>query len=124
MATAPPSRPTAKNSRPIKRRRASSRRAESSYSHRPERTTAQDEEGTMTERRAKPKARGASRAIKPRKPAASSKSAPKAGAQGRSGAQAQRASGKAASRLIGERIRSLGDWRAKALAEVRRLIHE
>jgi hypothetical protein len=31
---------------------------------------------------------------------------------------------KAASRLIDERIRSLGDWRAETLAEVRRLIHE
>jgi hypothetical protein len=31
---------------------------------------------------------------------------------------------KSASRLIDERIRSLGDWRAATLAEVRRLIHE
>jgi hypothetical protein len=40
--------------------------------------------------------------------------------------RASRASGarKAASRLIEERIRSLGGWRAEALAEVRRLIHE
>jgi hypothetical protein len=30
----------------------------------------------------------------------------------------------AASRLIDERIRSLGGWRAETLAEVRRLIHE
>lgn len=30
----------------------------------------------------------------------------------------------AASPLIDERIRSLGDWRAETLAEVRRLIHE
>ena len=29
-----------------------------------------------------------------------------------------------ASRLIDERIRSLGDWRAEALAAVRRMIHE
>jgi hypothetical protein len=36
----------------------------------------------------------------------------------------RRAAGKAASRLIGQRIRSLGDWRAATLAEVRRLIHE
>jgi hypothetical protein len=32
--------------------------------------------------------------------------------------------GNEASRLIDERIRSLGDWRAEMLAEVRRLIHE
>ncbi len=30
----------------------------------------------------------------------------------------------AATHLIGERIRSLGGWRAETLAEVRRLIHE
>src|SRR5687767_5659149 len=30
----------------------------------------------------------------------------------------------AASRLIDERIRSLGDWRGETLAELRRLIHE
>ena len=34
------------------------------------------------------------------------------------------ADAKAASRLIDERIRSLGGWRAETLAEVRRLIHE
>jgi hypothetical protein len=50
-----------------------------------------------------------------------SKSPPKAGAKARRGADAQRPT--AASRRIDERIRSLGDWRAEALAEVRRLIH-
>jgi hypothetical protein len=39
-------------------------------------------------------------------------------------AEAKRATGKAAPHLIDERIRSLGGWRAKTLAEVRRLIHE
>ena len=39
-------------------------------------------------------------------------------------AQNGRAAGKAASRLIDERIRSLGGWRADTLAAVRRLIHE
>ena len=34
------------------------------------------------------------------------------------------AEAKAASKLIDERIRSLGGWRAETLAEVRRLIHE
>jgi hypothetical protein len=46
------------------------------------------------------------------------------GAKARPRAEAKRATGKAASRLIGERIRSLGGWRAATLAEVRRLIHE
>src|SRR5215212_9703278 len=72
----------------------------------------------MTESRAKPKANGTSRADKPRKPAATSRPSPKAGAE------AERATGQAASRLIDERIRSLGGWRAETLAEVRRMIHE
>lgn len=49
---------------------------------------------------------------------------PKVRAKSKPAAAAQRASGQAASRLIDERIRSLGDWRAHTLAEVRRLIHE
>jgi hypothetical protein len=68
---------------------------------------------------AKPKAKGASRASKPRK----SESPSKAGAQAKPVAEAQRANQNAASRLIDERIRSLGGWRAEILAEVRRLIH-
>jgi hypothetical protein len=40
------------------------------------------------------------------------------------GTESKRAAGKEASRLIDERIRSLGDWRAATLAEDRRLIHE
>jgi hypothetical protein len=43
------------------------------------------------------------------------KSSPKPGAKAKPGA---------ASRLIDERIRSLGDWRAETLVEVRRMIHE
>src|SRR6476646_4766719 len=78
----------------------------------------------MKESRAKPKAKGTSRTSKPRKSATKSKAPPKAGAQAEPGAEAQRATGKAASRLIDERIRSLGGWRAETLAEVRRLIHE
>ncbi|HEY2839577.1 MAG TPA: DUF1801 domain-containing protein, partial [Pirellulales bacterium] len=39
-------------------------------------------------------------------------------------AEANRASGKEASRLVDERIRSLRDWRANTLAEIRRMIHE
>jgi hypothetical protein len=72
----------------------------------------------------KPKARGTSRASKPRKPATKSKSPPKAGAKVKPAAEAKRGTGKAASRLIDERIRSLGGWRAETLAEVRRIIHE
>jgi len=40
------------------------------------------------------------------------------------GAEAEHATATAATRLIDERIRSLGGWRAETLAEVRRLIHE
>ena len=64
---------------------------------------------------AKPKAKGTSRASKPRRSA--TKSPPKAGAKARPGAEAKRATGKAASRLIDERIRSLGGWRAETLSE-------
>ncbi len=73
-----------------------------------------------------PNAKGTSRAANARKPATRSKSPPKAGprAAAGAGADAQRATGKAASRLIDERIRSLGAWRAETLAQVRRLIHE
>jgi hypothetical protein len=82
-----------------------------------------EQKGTMmTESKAKPKAKGTSRASKPRKSA--TKSPPKAGAKAKRGAEAKRATEKAASRLIDERIRSLGGWRAETLAEVRRLIHE
>jgi len=68
--------------------------------------------------------KGTSRASKPRKSGTKSKSPPKAGAKAKPGAEAKRATGKAASRLIDERIRSLGGWRAETLAEVRRIIHE
>lgn len=50
-------------------------------------------------------------------------SEPKADVMAKAGAEAKRAS-EAAARLIDERIGSLGGWRAEALAEVRRLIHE
>src|SRR5438093_5849207 len=78
----------------------------------------------MTKSKAKPGAKGTSRASKPRKSATKSKSPPKAGAKAKPGAQAKRATGTAASRLIDERIRSLGGWRGETLAEVRRIIHE
>src|SRR5881296_3231281 len=78
----------------------------------------------MTESMAKPKAKSTSRASKPRKSATKSKSLPKAGAKAKPGAEAKRANENAASRLIDERIRSLGGWRAETLEEVRRIIHE
>jgi hypothetical protein len=71
----------------------------------------------------KPKGKGTSRVSKPRKPATNSKSSPTAGAKAKPGAEKKRANENAASRLIDERIRSLGGWRAETLAEVRRLIH-
>jgi hypothetical protein len=63
--------------------------------------------------KAKPKAKGTSRASKPLKPATTSKSAPKAGA-----------TGTPASRLIDQRNRDLGDWREETLARMRALILE
>jgi hypothetical protein len=76
-----------------------------------------------TKHKAKPKARNTSRASKPRKSAAAG--SPKAGALPvvRPGAEAKRANENAGSRLINERIRSLGGWRGQTLAELRRLIH-
>jgi hypothetical protein len=58
--------------------------------------------------KAKPKAKGTSRASKPRKSATKSKSPPIEGA----------------SRLIDQRIRDLGDWREEILARMRALILE
>jgi hypothetical protein len=46
----------------------------------------------------------------------------KPAARAKAGATTTRAAGAAASRQIDERIRSLGDWRAEVLAQVRRLI--
>jgi len=66
------------------------------------------EEGT----KAKPKVKRASRASGARSPAAKAKKTANAGA-----------TSNPASRLIDERIRSLGGWRGETLAEVRRLIH-
>jgi hypothetical protein len=63
--------------------------------------------------KAKPKAKGRSRASKPRKAATRSKPAPKPGA-----------TGKPASRLIDQRIRDLGGWRGETLARMRALILE
>jgi hypothetical protein len=69
--------------------------------------------------KAKPKAKGTSRASKPRKSATKSKSPPKAGAKANSSEQA---TGKPASRLIDQRIRDLGGWRGETLARMRALI--
>lgn len=61
--------------------------------------------------KAKPKAKSASRANKPPKPATTSASPAKAGANGIS-----------ASRFIDERIRNLEGWRGETLARMRALI--
>jgi hypothetical protein len=88
--------------------------------------------------KAKPKAKGTSRASKPRKSATKSKSPPKAGAKAKPGASEAkpikvrkgekvavlRDVGKPASRLIDKRIRDLGGWRAETLARMRALILE
>ena len=63
--------------------------------------------------KARPKAKGASRASKPRNSGGKSKSPPTAGA-----------TGKPASRLIDQRIRDLGGWRSETLARMRALILE
>ena len=82
----------------------------------------------MAVSKAKPKTKHAPSkpAIKPSaksKPIAKPKTAAKA-AKPKSSASAQRAIGKSASRLIDERIRSLGDWRGNMLARMRKLILE
>lgn len=46
------------------------------------------------------------------------------GAKVKPGAKAKSGNAKAAARLIDERIRSVGGWRAATLSEVRRIIHE
>lgn len=76
----------------------------------------------MTGSKVKPSTKSTPRASKPPKSAV--KSPPKAGIKAKPAVEANRAAGKDASRLIDERIRSLGDWRAETLAEARRLIHE
>lgn len=79
---------------------------------------------TQRPRRSEPTATDTSLPGKPRKSTAKPKSPPKAAAKPQPDAEAKRAAGEAASRLIDERIQSLGDWRAETLAEVRRLIRE
>ena len=75
--------------------------------------------------KAKPKAKGTSRASKPRKSATKAKSPPKAGAKAKPGAsEAKPMTGKPASRLIDQRIRDLGGWRGETLARMRALILE
>jgi hypothetical protein len=66
--------------------------------------------------KAKPKARKAA-TPKPKSP-------PKASAKPRPAKPAASPAAKDASRLIDERIRSVGGWRGETLAQLRRLIHE
>ena len=75
-------------------------------------------------KKAKPKAKGTSRASKPPKSATRSKSPPKAGAKAAGMGSRERATGKPASRLIDQRIRDLGGWRGETLARMRALILE
>ena len=70
-------------------------------------------DSARTPAKAKPKAKAAAGASKPRKSAAKSRSAPKAGA-----------SGTPASALIDQRIRDLGGWRGETLARMRALVLE
>jgi hypothetical protein len=65
-----------------------------------------------------------SRGGKKRTASKAAKSSAKERAKTKPRAQAKDTSSQAASRLIDERIRSLGGWRAETLAQVRRLIHE
>jgi hypothetical protein len=80
----------------------------------------------MTESKAK--AKGTSRASKPRKSATKSKSPPKAGTKAKPGASEAKPikvrEGELASRLIDQRIRDLEDWREETLARMRALILE
>src|SRR2546423_15588529 len=82
----------------------------------------------MTERTAKPKAKGTSRASKPRKSATKPKPPPKTGEKAKPGAKEGKPievrDGVPASRLIDQRIRDLGGWRGEALARMRALILE
>jgi hypothetical protein len=75
--------------------------------------------------KAKPKAKGTSRARMPRK---SAKSPPKAGSKAKPGASEAKPikvrEGEPASRLIDQRIRDLGGWRGETLARMRALILE
>jgi len=73
----------------------------------------------MTESRAKPKAKRASRGSKPRRPAAKATKTANAGKKSKSGANE-----KPASRPIDGPIRDLADWREKTLARMRALILE
>jgi len=68
----------------------------------------------MADRKAKTSSRGKTPA----------KSSAKKSMMSKPDSASQQASGENASRLIDERIHSLGDWRGETLAEVRRLIHE
>jgi hypothetical protein len=70
----------------------------------------------MTKSMAKAKAKGTSRASKPRKSATKSMSPPKGGAKAKPG--------KSASRLIDQRTRDVEDWREATLGRMRALIVE
>jgi hypothetical protein len=74
--------------------------------------------------KAKPKAKGTSRARPPRQPVTTSRFPPTGGAVRAGMRSRERATGIPASRLIDERIRDLGGWRGETLARMRALILE
>jgi hypothetical protein len=71
----------------------------------------------------KPKAKGTSRATKPRKATTARLSSPKSQSKGPSRAGAK-TKPSAASRPIDQRLRELGDWRDQTLSRMRALILE
>jgi len=73
---------------------------------------------------AKSKLRGGAKTNQSRKTAGKPKSPTPASAKPKEAAQSQRAAGRAASRLIDQRVKSLGDWRGETLARMRALILE
>jgi hypothetical protein len=72
--------------------------------------------------KAKPKAKGASRAGKPRTSATESRSRSGEGAVPATTRSRERAPADPASRLIDQRIRDLGGWRGETLARMRALV--
>jgi hypothetical protein len=77
----------------------------------------------MKKSRAKAKAKGASRASKPRKSPGATKTANAASKSPKAGAKRKPAKGKSAKASAKARP-ATADWRAKTLAEIRRMIHE
>ena len=82
------------------------------------------EDRFMAVKKTKPKVKRASSVGTSTKSATKAKPLARKATVGKSDAASQRAAGKEASRLIDERIRTLGDWRGETLARMRALILE